>query len=71
MLITGSRNGVSWPPIGGVIDLPEDEAMQMVANRYASVVPVATIAPESEIEEALIIRTMETATKAKAKRKRD
>jgi len=45
--------------------------MQMVANRYASVVPVATIAPESEIEEALIIRTMETATKAKAKRKRD
>nr|MDT0658031.1 hypothetical protein [Micromonospora sp. DSM 115978] len=27
--ISGSRNGVPWPPKGGVIDLPDDEAAQL------------------------------------------
>jgi hypothetical protein len=43
MLITGTRNSVSWPPIGGIVDLPEDEAQCMIRHGYA------IAAPEQEI----------------------
>jgi len=33
--IGGYRNGVEWPDVGGVIDVPEDEAISLIENRYA------------------------------------
>jgi hypothetical protein len=33
--ISGERNGVDWPAIGGTLDVPKDEAEQLVANGYA------------------------------------
>ena len=37
MLITisGERNGADWPAIGETIDVPKDEADQLVSNGYA------------------------------------
>lgn len=37
--ISGSRNGADWPPVGSVIDLPDDEAAGYCANGMAT--PVA------------------------------
>lgn len=28
--ISGTRDGVAWPPVGTVVELPEDEARQMI-----------------------------------------
>lgn len=33
--IGGFRNGLEWPPAGGVIDLPDHEAGDLIANGYA------------------------------------
>lgn len=33
--LSGTRNGQDWPLPGEVIDLPADEAAQLVANRLA------------------------------------
>ncbi len=33
--IGGFRNGVEWPPVGGVIDVPDHEGRDLVANGYA------------------------------------
>ena len=33
--ITGTRNGQTWPPRGGTIDLPDGEAQQMIAAGMA------------------------------------
>lgn len=33
--ISGSRNGIEWPPAGGELDLPDSEAADLIANRYA------------------------------------
>lgn len=43
--ITGTRNGVDWPPIGGEVDLPEVEARHLVDGGLAVEVAVAP-APE-------------------------
>lgn len=43
--IGGTRNGESWPSIGGEIDLPDLEGADMCAAGYAE--PVAA-APEPE-----------------------
>ena len=32
--ITGTRNGEKWPPVGGVIDLPTEEAEGYIAQGY-------------------------------------
>ena len=48
--ISGSRDGVPWPPIGGSIDLPEDEAMNLIANRMA----IPTVDPERGVERAVV-----------------
>lgn len=49
--MTGTRNGQDWPPIGSVVDLPDDEAQQMLAVGLA-VLPgepeaAAVVAPEN------------------------
>ena len=36
--ISGTRNGEAWPEVGSVIDLPADEAQDMIANGYAEAV---------------------------------
>jgi hypothetical protein len=48
--ISGSRDGVPWPPVGGVVDLPDDEAIRLVENRMA--VPV--VDPEYPVEAAVV-----------------
>lgn len=50
--VSGSRDGKKWPPIGGVIELPDQEAAQYCASGLAD--PVAedkverTVAPQDE-----------------------
>lgn len=33
--LSGSRDGVEWPAPGGTIDLPDDEAMQLIDLGHA------------------------------------
>jgi hypothetical protein len=33
--ITGTRNGADWPAVGGVIELPDGEAVDMIAAGLA------------------------------------
>jgi hypothetical protein len=33
--LTGTRNGVDWPPVGGEIELPAAEAADLVAAGHA------------------------------------
>lgn len=47
--ISGLRDGQPWPPVGGTIELPDDEAVGLVANRIAE--PVYD--PEHGIETAV------------------
>lgn len=37
--VSGSRDGREWPPVGGQIDLPEDEALGLVENGLATFAP--------------------------------
>lgn len=53
--ITGTRNGEDWPPVGGTIDIPTDEANALVdaglaepATKNAPAVEAAAVvAPEA------------------------
>lgn len=38
--VSGNRDGQSWPPRGGVIDLPDEEGVQLCSNGMA--VPVSS-----------------------------
>jgi hypothetical protein len=40
--VSGQRNGAEWPPVGSVIDLPDDEAAGYCAGGMAE--PVTTFA---------------------------
>lgn len=33
--ISGTRNGADWPAVGGVIDVPADEAAQLISTGLA------------------------------------
>jgi hypothetical protein len=64
--VTGTRNGVEWPHKGGTIDLPHDEAVQLAAAGYGSLVgeprdehPSSDAAPEA-IETATITTERKT-----------
>lgn len=46
---SGLRNGKPWPPRGGTIDLPDDEAVHMIGQRL--VAPVYD--PEHRVETAV------------------
>jgi len=41
--LSGTRDGIEWPPVGGSVDLPEAEAAQMIAAGLASAVAPAPI----------------------------
>jgi len=51
--VTGSRDGVDWPPIGGELTCSEAEARDLIASGYAvsAVKPVEerAVAPKPEI----------------------
>ena len=53
--ISGSRNGVDWPQVGGVFDVPEVEAHDLISAGIARV-PVRSV-------ETATARTPETATR--------
>lgn len=60
--ISGTRNGKSWPPIGGVIELPESEALALAAHGYAvplpAVEPIERATAETETEKAIVTKTV-------------
>jgi hypothetical protein len=39
--IGGYRNLEEWPPVGGTIDLPDHEALDLISQGYASVTETA------------------------------
>lgn len=43
--VTGLRDGVPWPKVGGVIDLPDDEAGQLLAAKIVE--PLKAAKPET------------------------
>lgn len=46
--VSGTRNGADWPPRGGCIDLPDDEATALVAIGMAEHAPAEVVAdPQS------------------------
>jgi hypothetical protein len=47
--ISGFRNGIEWPPVGGTVDLPAHEAEDLVRARRAVVV-VEGIEPKFELD---------------------
>jgi hypothetical protein len=46
--LTGTRNGEDWPPLGGLMDLPDDEAEGYVRNGYARYAERPVPAPEED-----------------------
>ncbi|WP_426404222.1 hypothetical protein ACN9M0_24795 [Streptomyces sp. R-07] len=60
--VSGTRDGVEWPDRGGVVDLPEEEAAQLVHARLAEPagderVPVEESAtPADDTEKAVVAR---------------
>ena len=58
--ITGTRNGEDWPPVGGTINLPADEAAALVEAGLA--VPADKNAPAVE---AAAVEAPEAATTPK------
>lgn len=65
--ITGLRNGVAWAPRGGVMELPKDEALALIAHGYAQPLPPAPDTMPELREETTIAQPLETATKVKRK----
>ena len=63
--ISGLRNGKPWPPVGGVIELPESEALALAAHGYAQPLPT----PEP-VERATIDSTTERAVVSKQVKKK-
>jgi len=57
--ITGTRNGVSWPPVGGIVDLPESEAQCMIRHGYAIAAPEQAM---PLVERAQVVNDTQTAT---------
>lgn len=55
--LSGTRNGVEWPELGGTIDLPADEAEALAAAGLARIID------EPEVERATSRRKTETATR--------
>lgn len=56
--ITGTRDGVDWPPIGGVLDLPDGEAADYIAAGLC-------MKAEADAPEAATAPAPETATAPK------
>jgi hypothetical protein len=52
--ISGTRDGAEWPRRGGLIDVPDHEAADLIANKFAEaatdepVVETASVEPVAE-----------------------
>ena len=46
--ISGSRNGSDWPAPGGTIDVPADEAANLISNGFARVPEGKSVKAEPE-----------------------
>ena len=66
--ISGTRNGVDWPPVGGEIELPDVEAEHMVAVGQA--VPVEQPVERAVSDAAVETAAVKPATKKKAAAKK-
>lgn len=56
--ISGTRDGQEWPRRGGVINVPDLEAQDLIANKFAELV-----ADEPVIETAAVAPATETAAR--------
>ena len=61
-VLSGTRNGADWPPIGGTIDLPQAEAEHLVAAGLAEKAEAASSKAETVEETATPKAEAETAT---------
>ena len=51
--ITGYRDGEPWPPVGGTVDVPEREALELISQGYAKAVedgPVVEAVGDDAVE---------------------
>lgn len=55
--ISGTRDGVEWPEIGGTVDVPDAEAEALAAAGMARIID------EPKVERATTRRKTETATR--------
>jgi hypothetical protein len=49
--LDGTRNGQPWPAIGGEIDLPTSEAINLINHGYAVPVPVPQVQERATLEQ--------------------
>ena len=63
---SGTRDGIAWPERGGIIDLPDLEAAELIAQGHA----LAASQPEPVVETAAVEKVTETAVKKSAGRPR-
>lgn len=47
----GLRNGQRWPAVGGEIDVPTSEAMNLISHGYAVPVPAPQVQERATVEE--------------------
>lgn len=65
--IQGSRNGVRWPDVGGVVDLPDGEANDLIAQDFAVKVGAATKSADIPTPEKAVAPTPEKRAPARKK----
>ena len=56
--ISGTRDGVDWPAPGGVLEVPADEAANLISNGFARVPEGKSV--KAEPEKATVRRKPET-----------
>lgn len=63
--ISGTRNGVDWPPVGGSVDVPDAEAADLIRAGLASVpekksapAPETAVAPKAETRKGLTTKSI-------------
>lgn len=65
--IEGTRDGEPWPSIGGIIDVPNDEAMNLISHGYAIPAPTPQV-QERATAEPIIERATLTPTQPKRRK---
>lgn len=49
--LDGTRNGEPWPAVGGTIDVPMSEAVNLIIHGYAIPVPAPQVQERATVEE--------------------
>jgi hypothetical protein len=65
--LDGTRNGEPWPAVGGEIDVPTSEAINLINHGYAVPVPVPQVQERATLEQEPERATLAPATKPKRK----